>query len=107
MKNLSFIRPIINFYLVGLVIITLSRFLLFLFFYDRITETENFLRLFPIGLRIDLILLSYIAILPTFFVVFLPTNWLQKGQYLIRYFFIICLIVLLFMELATPNFLIE
>ena len=107
MKNLSFVKPIINFYLVGLVIITLSRFLLFLFFYDRITETENFLRLFPIGLRIDLILLSYIAILPTFFIVFLPTNWLQKGQYLIRYFFIICLIVLLFMELATPNFLIE
>lgn len=78
-----------------------------LFFYDRVTETEGFLKLFPIGLRMDIIMLTYLAFLPTLMIVLLPTNWLQKTQGFIRYFLMISLMIFLFMELATPNFLIQ
>ncbi len=107
MKKIVFLKPILNFYLLGLIITTTSRLLLSLFFYDRVTETEGFLKLFPIGFRMDIIMLTYLAILPTFLIVFLPDNWLQKVQGFIRYYLLVNLTILLFMELATPNFLIQ
>lgn len=107
MKKLSFLKPILNFYVVALVVTTLSRLLLVLFFRERVTATDNYLEMFPIGLRMDLILISYIAILPAMLLIFLPTKWLQKIQGFIRLFFVVCLLVLLFLELATPNFLIQ
>ncbi|MDH3323512.1 MAG: sulfatase-like hydrolase/transferase, partial [Flavobacteriaceae bacterium] len=107
MKKIAFLKPILNFYLLGLIITTLSRLLLFLFFYDRVTETEGFVKLFPIGLRMDIIMLTYLAFLPTLLIVFLPTSQLHKLQGFIRYFLLSGLTVLLFMELATPNFLIQ
>lgn len=107
MKKMSFLKPILNFYIAALVVTTLSRVLLVLLFNERVTATDNYLEMFPIGLRMDLILISYIAILPAMLLIFLPTKWLQKIQGFIRLFFVVCLLVLLFLELATPNFLIQ
>jgi len=107
MKRITFLKPILNFYLLSLIILTLSRLLLLVFFYNRVIETEGFLKLFPNGLRMDIIMISYMAVLPTLLILFLPDNWLKKAQGFIRYFLITCLMMLLFMELATPNFMIQ
>ncbi len=107
MKRIAFLKPILNFYFLSLIVTTLSRVLLSLFFYGRVTETEGFLNLFPIGLRMDIIMITYLAVLPTILILFLPDNWLKKVQGFIRYFLISGVVIFLFMELATPNFLIQ
>lgn len=107
MKKITFLKPILNFFLIGLIITTLSRFILFVAFFSRIAEAENYVLIFPIGLRIDIILLSYIAVIPTVLILFIPDEFLIKVSKFITYFFTICLFLLLFMELATPNFLLQ
>lgn len=107
MKKILFLKPIFMFFLIGIIVTTCSRFILFVWFSDRVTEIENYWFIFPIGLRIDLILLSYIAILPTLLMVLLPNNWLFKMSKFIRFYFITFLFLLLFMELATPNFILQ
>jgi phosphoglycerol transferase len=81
--------------------------LLAIAFNTRVLETDSFWLLFPIGLRFDIIMLSYLAVLPTLLIVLLPFTILNKIKNGIRYFLVICLALLLFMELATPNFLIQ
>ena len=78
MKNLRFLKPIISYFGVGLTITTLSRILLFLIFKERVVENENFSQLFSIGLRFDIILLSYTAFVPTLLILVLPNTILQK-----------------------------
>jgi len=107
MKRIRFLSPVINFYLIGLIILSVSRILLAIVFYGRVLETDKFWLMFPIGVRFDIIMLSYLAVLPTLLIVLLPFNILNKIKGFFRYFFVICIALLLFMELATPNFLIQ
>jgi phosphoglycerol transferase len=107
MKRLQFLKPIINFYLVGLSILSMSRILLVLLFFNRVVEVENFWQLLVIGIRFDIIMLSYLGVLPAVLIAILPYSILNKIQPVIRYFLLICLCIVLFMELATPNFLMQ
>jgi len=107
MKNFKYLKPILNFYLVGLLILSVSRLLLVFMFSGRVFETEGFWKLFFIGLRFDIIMLSYMAVLPMALLTFLPYPVLKKVKEFIRWFLVICLGLLLFMELATPNFLLQ
>ncbi|WP_372794484.1 LTA synthase family protein [Lutibacter sp.] len=107
MKKLKFLKPIILFFSIGILITTISRLILLSLFSSRITATENYWLIFPIGLRMDIILLSYIAIIPTLFTVLLPDNLLIKIGGFIRYFLVIFLFLILLMELATPSFLMQ
>lgn len=107
MERLKYLKPIINFYIIGLLILFISRILLVLIFNTRVSETDNYLLLFPIGLRFDLIMLSYLAVLPTALIALMPSVVLNYLKGFIRYYFVICIVILLFMELVTPNFLIQ
>lgn len=107
MKSLNYIKPIFNFYLIGLVLLSLSRFILVLLFNTRVFETESFALLFPIGIRFDIIILSYIATLPVILILLIPFRFLKFIQGFVRYYFVICIAILLFMELATPNFMLQ
>ncbi len=107
LKKIQFLTPIFKFFVVGLSITTVSRVILMLLFWDRVSTTPNFWYLFPIGIRMDIIILTYIAVLPTLCIVFLPNMVLKKISGLIRYFLAICLFLLLFMEIATPTFLLQ
>lgn len=107
MRNIKFLRPIFVFYIVGLIITTLSRIIYFFLFYSRITATENYWLIFPTGLRFDIILLTYIAVFPALLIVLLPYKVLVKFSRFFVYFFMTLLLLLLFMELATPSFLLQ
>lgn len=82
MGKLIFLRPIILFFFIGIMISTFSRFILFVWFLSRITETENYWLIFPIGLRMDIILLSYIALIPTLLILLIPDILLKKWMFL-------------------------
>ncbi len=104
MKKLSFLKPIFNFIVIGLLITTLSRIFLFFLFKERVDQTPDFWYIFPIGLRMDLILLCYLSFLPAVLITFLPNKWLKfTNKFLVIYSFLF-LFLILFVELASPDF---
>ena len=105
MKNLRYLKPVINFLFIGLCISTISRIILFFVFKERVEEVQNYLQIFSIGLRFDLILLCYIAVLPTVLITLLPDSFLQKINKFFNFYFILLLFLLLVMELATLDFI--
>jgi len=107
MKQLNYIKPIFNFYLIGLLLLSVSRGLLVLLFNTRVFETESFALLFLIGIRFDIIMLSYIAALPVVLILITPYRFLRYISGFIRCFFIFGIALLLFMEIATPNFMLQ
>ena len=56
MRKIYYLKPVFNFILIGLLILTLNRIFLFTIFNERVIETEHYFQLFSIGLRFDLIL---------------------------------------------------
>jgi len=100
-------KPVMNFFFIGLLITTLSRFILFLVFKERITQTPDYWMIFPIGLRMDIILLSYISFLPTLLLSVLPDAYLQKIKRFFSFYFIAFLFLLFFLELASYDFINE
>lgn len=104
MKKLQHLKPLFNFFIIGLIINSLSRIILFYIFKERVVETENYSQLFLIGLRFDVILLSYLSFLPFVLITFLPDNWLQKIKNFFTVYFLFFLFIMLLMELSTPDF---
>ena len=107
MKKVLFLKPIFNFLIIGLLITTLSRIFLFILFKERVMLTEDYWLIFPIGFRMDIILLSYILVLPTVLICLLPDKYLQFIKFFFSIYFIFFLFLVLFMELATRDFINE
>jgi phosphoglycerol transferase MdoB-like AlkP superfamily enzyme len=107
MKKIIFLKPIFNFLFIGLLITTLSRIILFFIFKDRVMQTPDYWMIFPIGLRMDLILLSYISFLPTLLLCVLPDEYLQKIKRFFAFYFTTFLFLMLFIELASHDFIKE
>jgi len=105
MKNLRYLKPIFSFFLIGLCITTISRILLFFIFKERVVENPNYGQLFLIGLRFDLILMSYIAFLPAVLISLLPDSVLQYIKKFFNIYFIFFLFLFLLMELSTLDFI--
>ena len=105
MKNLRYLKPIVSFFLIGLCITTISRILLFFIFKERVVENPNYGQLFLIGLRFDLILMSYIAFLPAVLLSLLPDSMLQYIKKFFNIYFIFFLFLFLLMELSTLDFI--
>jgi len=105
MKKIAFLRPLINFLIIGLFITTLSRLFLFFLYQERVIETPKYWHIFPIGLRMDLILFCYILFLPTVLICLFPDAFLKKIKVFFTIYFVLFLTLILFLELATPNFI--
>jgi phosphoglycerol transferase MdoB-like AlkP superfamily enzyme len=105
MKNLRYLKPIFSFFLIGLCITTISRIILFFIFKERVVENPNYGQLFLIGLRFDLILMSYIAFLPAVLLSLLPDSVLQYIKKIFNIYFIFFLFLFLLMELSTLDFI--
>ncbi len=105
MKKLNYLKPLVNFFIIGLMITTLSRIILFFIFNERVTLIEDYWRIFTIGFRFDIIMLCYLAVLPAALLTFLPTKALSKLNWFFNGYFILFLFLFLFMELATLDFI--
>lgn len=105
MQKVVFLKPLLNFFCIGLLIMTLSRLMLFLIFKERVVQTENYWYIFPIGLRMDVILMCYLSFIPALFVVLTPQKIAKYVNKFLNFYFCFFLILILFMELATPQFI--
>jgi phosphoglycerol transferase MdoB-like AlkP superfamily enzyme len=72
---------------------------------DEIAGTPELWRMFPIGLRMDTVLLSYLLLAPGFVVALLPARpWRDR---LVAGYFAAWAFLLVYLELATPPFIAE
>ncbi len=105
MKKIQYLRPLFVFVLCSLLITTLSRFILFIIFKDRVTQTENYGLIFPIGIHMDLILISYLCMIPALILSLCPTKYLHYFNKFLSGYFLIFLFLFFFMEITTPDFI--
>lgn len=105
MKKLQFLKPLLNFAFIALLITTISRFILFLIYKDRVSVVDNYWEIFPIGLRIDLILICYLSFLPAVLVSFLPDKVAKYTSRFLTGYFVIFLFLIFFMEIVSPDFI--
>ncbi|MDV6167749.1 LTA synthase family protein [Flavobacterium sp. DG1-102-2] len=105
MKRFVYLRSIANFILLGLVITTLSRLILFFIFKERINDTPDYWYIFPIGLRFDLILLCYLSFLPFLLLTFIPNKHLHYIDRFLNTYYILFISLILIMELSSPDFI--
>ena len=105
MKKFQYLKPLLNFVLIALLINTISRIFLFFCFKERVFETENYYQIFFIGLRFDLIVITYLSVLPALLLSLLSDNFLQKIKGFFKIYFILFLFIFLLMELSTLDFI--
>ncbi|WP_320814227.1 LTA synthase family protein [Flavobacterium sp.] len=105
MKKLQYLKPLLNFVLIALIINSISRIFLFFCFKERVVETEHYYQIFIIGLRFDLIMIAYLSLLPAVLLTLLPDSVLQKMKGFFKIYFILFLFIFLLMELSTLDFI--
>lgn len=100
--------PVVVFITACLLILTSSRILLLIWQHSRISSLDDVYYILFQGIRMDIVVVFILAI-PAVLLPFLHSNnkahqWVQR---LIAYWFFIGFIFLTFMELITPQFIIE
>ncbi len=101
------LAPIIFLFFTGLILTQGFRLALVLRYHDRLQETANYLKVFPVGLRMDVLLMSYLCILPTIFLLLLPKKIILKARLIFATFITCVLSLILYIEIATFPFLAE
>lgn len=103
---ISAIRPLLYLALCLLVILTLSRLLLLFIYSERVTQIDATGFVLIQGLRFDLVMIGMLLFIPILFLPFLATSQalLPFWQLLLKIWFPLALICVLFMELTTAPF---
>ena len=100
--------PLLAMLLLGLVLLSLSRIGLVLWKFERINATGKLTEILLQGFRVDIIQLSLLAIIPIFLAPILATTRFFNTWRKFTYIWVIATIVLLlFLEAATPGFIAE
>ncbi|MGI9857348.1 LTA synthase family protein [Vibrio vulnificus] len=107
--NLGPLQPIAAFAAIALGLVTLSRFLLALWQFDRITAADEWSNLLFQGLRVDIATLCWLFILPCLLAAILPVNGMvgKIWRAILRVWLVAGLWIMVYMELATPPFIME
>ena len=91
----------------GLVVLTLFRAALSGLYFERLKETPGVLWLFPVGVRMDLILLCYAVFLPTIVLLLVRKSVIHRFRYVLMFWFATFMSFLMYMEIATFSFVEE
>ena len=99
--------PVLFFFAVNLIVLFISRLGLALWQSERVSAVDGWVQLFLQGLRIDVSALCWLFGIPALFTaLFLNQNRLGKvWQIILRIWLTLGSIFILFMEVATPNFI--
>lgn len=100
--------PLVSMLLLGLVILSLSRLGLVLWKFERVTATGKLAEILLQGIRVDIIQLCLLALIPLLLAPLLAIKPLFKVWQKFTYAWVIFAIILLvFLEAATPGFIAE
>ncbi|MGY5795736.1 LTA synthase family protein [Rheinheimera faecalis] len=92
----------------GLVLLSLSRLALVLWQYDRVAQTDVLTQLFVQGLRADIIVICLLLVVPVLLIPLASVRGMSKLWFQFSYLWCLAALVLLvFMELASPAFILQ
>lgn len=101
-------RLVLRFVLISLVATSLSRILLSVTYRERIASFSDWLTIMAQGVRIDVVLLCYVFSIPLLLSLFLAKNKLSRLVFvLIKAWLVLGLSLIVFLELVTPEFILE
>jgi phosphoglycerol transferase MdoB-like AlkP superfamily enzyme len=101
------LSPLALFYLLGIALFTAFRALLCLSYYGRLREVPNWLMVFPIGLRLDTVLLCYVMVIPALVLLVCPARLKSIACWLTTVYFACMAALFYFLEVATFPFMAE
>lgn len=100
--------PLVAMLILGIVVLSISRFGLVLWKFERVTDTGKLAEILLQGIRVDVIQLCLTALIPLLLAPILATRQLFNVWQKFTYVWVVAAIVLLvFLEAATPGFINE
>ncbi|MDB5252011.1 MAG: hypothetical protein JWP27_1180 [Flaviaesturariibacter sp.] len=106
-QRLGPLGPLVFFALALLLIYFLSRVTLNLLYFSRVTQEPKFLLMYPIGARMDMIVICYALFLPALFFLLLPYRVNRFLSYFWTVYFTLITAIAFFMEMSTFAFVRE
>ncbi len=106
-SRLGPLAPLGGFFLAGLIIFGLSRVTLAVVYWPRLAGVEHGWWIFPFGVRMDVLLMSMVAVIPTLLLLLLPRPLERWGHPLVAFWFAAWLALFAFLEVATFGFMAE
>ena len=101
------LAPVLIFYGLCIALFAAFRAGLLVANFDRIAEVPGYLLIFPIGIRMDTIVLCYTLIVPVLALLLLPGRLVRSGAWLLALYFAVLAAIFCFMEVATFPFMAE
>ena len=105
-NKLSALRPLLTFAWMLIALLTVSRLLLVVWQWERVSEVGMLVPVLIQGLRFDLVLLGIVCIVPVLLFPLLASTrrLFPAWQTFLRVYLPVMLLLAMFMELATPSF---
>ncbi len=101
-------RFLVRMMLLCLLILSISRAGLVIWQYDRVADTHQLMNIFLQGIRADLIMVSLWVLLPCLLIpLFKPNQWQKAWDKFTYYWACVGALLIIFMELATPSFIMQ
>jgi phosphoglycerol transferase MdoB-like AlkP superfamily enzyme len=101
------IAPLLFFIFSALLLFFISRIALNLIYWQRVIQDAWFLKLYLVGVRMDMIVICYFLFLPALFFLILPKNILRYIKYFWIFYFTFFIGFAFFMEMSTFAFIRE
>ena len=100
--------PIVVMLIVGLVILSASRFGLVLWKSERVLATGQLFAIFLQGIRVDIIQLCLLSLIPVLLLpIFAIKQWWRSWQWFTYVWVTLAIVLLVFLEVSTPGFINE
>jgi len=108
-KRLGILFPYFYIFLFGLSFLTISRLLLSIWNFDRVTNVKGWSDILLSGLRVDIATLSYLYVIPALITCLMMDHKSLKRiwHFLLRLWIVLSIWLLVFMEIVTPSFILE
>lgn len=100
--------PLLVMFIIGLIVLSASRFGLALWKFDRVSSTGQLAAIFIQGIRVDIIQLCLLSLIPLLLMpVFAIAKWWRGWQWLTYVWVTVAIVLLVFLEVSTPGFINE
>ena len=105
---MKILKKLFGYYLLMVAIPMVGRAILFVLYHDRIVPSDaNIWLTFLYGLKVDTIVASVLLVIPLILLSFAPTRWAGLIDRILRYYLVVVLAFLIYMENATFPFFAE
>lgn len=106
-SHFDWLKPLLVFILPALALLSLSRMGLVVWQFERVDHTGGLGYVLLQGLRFDLVVLAVLVFIPATLlpILVISRQTLNAGLWVIKTYFLLLIGMLVFLELATPNFI--